>query len=40
MTPLDGWSAELSRAYEAVGVERVFLQHFDHENLGPVERLG
>jgi F420-dependent oxidoreductase-like protein len=40
MTPLDGWSAELSREYEAAGVERVFLQHFDHENLGAVERLG
>jgi F420-dependent oxidoreductase-like protein len=40
MTPLDGWTAELQREYEAAGVERVFLQHLDHEDLGAVERLG
>ncbi len=28
------------REYEAAGVERVFLQHLDHEDLGAVERIG
>ena len=40
MTRLDGWTDELAREYEAAGVERVFLQHLDHADLGAVERLG
>jgi F420-dependent oxidoreductase-like protein len=39
MTPLDGWSDELMREYRAAGVQRVFLQHLDHEDVGAVERL-
>ncbi len=40
MTPLEGWTAGLMGEYEAAGVERVFLQHLDHEDLGAVERIG
>jgi F420-dependent oxidoreductase-like protein len=40
MTRLDAWTDELAREHEAAGVERVFLQHLDHEDLGPVEALG
>jgi hypothetical protein len=40
MTPLEGWTAGLMREYEAAGVERVFLQHLDHEDLSAVERIG
>jgi F420-dependent oxidoreductase-like protein len=40
MTPVAGWTAERMRQYEAAGVERVFLQHLDHEDLDVVERIG
>jgi F420-dependent oxidoreductase-like protein len=40
MTPLDGWTPGLAGEYEAAGVERVFLQHLDHEDVAAVERLG
>jgi len=40
MTRLDGDPTDLLREYRAAGVERVMLQHLQHDDLDTVERVG